>query len=210
MRLHGFFRSTASWRVRIVLGIKGIAFDQSSYNLRNGDQRSDAYLAVNPQGLVPTLELDDGTMITQSLAICEYLDDIHPQPALLPTDPRDRAKVRAMAQSIACDVHPVQNLRILRRLQDSGLDADAAQLWARSIITEGLGAYEQQIEPSAGPFSWGKQTTLADVCLIPQLGNARRFGVALESYPKILAVEAACQALPAFRAAAPQEQPDAE
>jgi maleylpyruvate isomerase len=208
MRLHGFFRSSAAWRVRIALGLKGLSYDYVSHRLLQGEQRAPQYLALNPQGLVPALELDDGQVLTQSLAICEYLDEAYPDPPLLPADPLGRATVRSLAQVVACDIHPVQNLKILQRLRENGLAEDAVQAWARTTIEEGLAAYEQRIVRTAGRFSFGDTPTIADIVLIPQLGNARRFGAALE-WPRALAVEAACQALPAFAAAEPLAQPDA-
>jgi maleylpyruvate isomerase len=209
MRLHGYFRSSAAWRVRIALGLKGLGYDQANRVLRDGEQRAPDYLAINPQGLVPALELGDGEVITQSLAICEYLEETYPDPPLLPADRLARARVRSLAQIIACDVHPVQNLKVLERLRANGLDKDAVQGWARTTIAEGLAAYEARIAGTPGRFSVGDQPTLADVFLVPQLGNARRFGVDLV-WPRILAVEAACAALPAFAAAVPQAQPDAD
>ena len=209
MRLHGFYRSSAAWRVRIALGLKGLAYETVSHQLRRGEQRAADYLALNPQGLVPALELDGGQVLTQSLAICEYLDEAFPQPPLLPKDPLARADARALALIIACDIHPIQNLKILRRLGENGLGEEAVQGWARAVIAEGLGAYEQRLALTAGRFSCGDAPSLADVFLVPQLGNARRFGVPQE-WPRILAVEAACQALPAFAAAVPEAQPDAE
>jgi maleylpyruvate isomerase len=209
MRLHGYFRSSAAWRVRIALALKGLAYDQAPHRLLKGEQHSSEYLALNPQGLVPALELDDGRALTQSLAICEYLDETYPEPPLLPADPVGRATVRSLAQVVACDIHPIQNLKILERLRANGLAEDAVQTWARTVIEEGLGAYEQRLEATAGRFSYGDQPTLADVFLIPQLGNARRFRAELK-WPRILAVEAACRELPAFAAALPEAQPDAE
>jgi maleylpyruvate isomerase len=197
LTLHGFFRSSATYRVRIALGLKGLNFDYLSYNLRDKDQLAPAYLALNPQGLVPTLMLGDEPL-TQSLAICEYLDETYPAPALLPSDPLARAKVRAAAYVIACDVHPVQNLKILNRLRALGHDEDAVNQWARDTIEEGLAAFEALLPAHSGAFCFGETPSLADICLIPQLVNARRFGVALTS-ERILQIEAACLALEAFR-----------
>jgi maleylpyruvate isomerase len=206
--LHGFFRSGASHRVRIALNLKGLAYESRTYVLREGEQRSAAYLALNPEGLVPALELSDGVVLTQSLAICEYLDEIHPEPPLLPRDPVRRAQVRAFAQAIACDVHPVQNLKVLRRVEALTGSEEASVAWARETIQAGLDVCEQRAAREEGPFCFGDAVTLADICLIPQLGNARRFGAELR-WPRLLAVEAACDALEVFQRAAPRNQPDA-
>ena len=208
MRLHGFSRSTASYRVRIALNLKCLSYDQASVRLRAGEQRAAAFLERNPQGLVPALELDDGMVLTQSLAICEYLDELQPEPALLPVAPKDRARVRAFAQAIACDVHPVQNLKILDRLRMLGLSEDQVMGWARTTVEEGLEACNQLIADNEGPYAFGAAVTLADICLVPQLTNARRFNVDLR-WPRLTAIEAACLALPAFTEAAPERQPDA-
>ncbi|WP_447726621.1 maleylacetoacetate isomerase [Sphingomonas koreensis] len=209
MRLHGYFRSTASYRVRIALNLKGLRYDHLSRHLRKGEQRAPAYLALNPQGLVPALELEDGAVLTQSLAICEYLDEIAPDPALLPADPVVRAHVRAFAQAIACDIHPVQNLKVLDRLRSLGLDEQAVTGWARATIEEGLDACDRLLAGGSGRFCFGDAVTLADLCLVPQLVNARRFGADLR-WPRLLAIEAACLALPAFADASPERQADAE
>ncbi|MES2156192.1 MAG: maleylacetoacetate isomerase [Pseudomonadota bacterium] len=206
--LHGYFRSTASYRVRIVLNMKGVAYADTFHHLRKGEQRAADYLALNPQGLIPALEID-GAVLTQSLAICEYLDETVAGPALLPADPIARAKVRAAAQLIACDIHPVQNLKILDRLRALGLAEDQVKDWARQVIDEGLDAFDRLIAVQDGPYCFGDQVTLADICLVAQLVNARRFGVDLR-WPRLLAIEAACLALDAFTRAAPQNQPDAE
>lgn len=208
MILHGFFRSTASWRVRIALGLKGLSAEQVSLTLRDGHQRRPDYLALNPQGLVPALTLDNGVVLTQSLAICEYLDETYLTPPLLPATALGRTQVRAVAQVIACDIHPIQNLKILARLRAYGLDEAATQAWARETIDEELNAVADLVAGSAGPFCFGSAPSLADICLVPQLGNARRFGVTLR-WPKLLEIEAVCRALPAFAAAAPELQPDA-
>lgn len=202
--LHGYFRSSASYRVRIALALKGIVYDNATYSLREGAQRSPEFLAINPQGLVPALDID-GAVLTQSLAIIEYLDETHGGPPLLPTDPLMRAHVRAAAQVIAVDIHPVQNLKILGRVQALGGDANA---WAARVIEEGFAAFDTLIAPHAGRFCFGDTVSLADVCLVPQLVNARRFGV--DAIPeRLLAIEAQCLALPAFDAARPENQPDA-
>jgi maleylpyruvate isomerase len=201
--LHGFFRSSASYRVRIALNLKGVAYTDVPYALREGEQRAPAYLARNPQGLVPTLEVD-GLHLTQSLAIVEYLDEIQPNPPLLPSDPLGRARVRAFAQVIACDIHPIQNLKVLQRLRSLGQDDAGVTAWAKQVIEEGFDACESLIADQDGPYCFGDQVTLADICLVPQLANARRFGVQMR-WPRLEAAEAACQALEAFSKAAPRE-----
>jgi maleylpyruvate isomerase len=209
MTLHGYYRSTASYRVRIVLNLKRLDYSQVSRHLRRGDQRSPDYLRLNPQGLVPTLELDDGTILTQSLAICEYIEEIRPYPALLPVDALARAHVRAFAQVIACDIHPIQNLKILKRLEEHGWQQPEIDGWATRVIEEGLDAAAALIAGRAGPYCFGSQLTLADVLLVPQLVNARRFGTDLR-WPRLLEIEQACLKLKAFQRASPECQPDAE
>jgi maleylpyruvate isomerase len=209
MILHGYFRSTASWRVRIALGLKGLEAVQASHHLRKGDQRAPDYLALNPQGLLPSLVIDDGAVLTQSLAIIEYLDEVSPQPSLLPADPVQKARVRAVAQVVACDIHPVQNLKVLQRLRDLGLSEEVVQAWAATTIEEGLDAVDKLLADQPGPFAFGDAPTLADLCIVPQLGNARRFGVEIR-WPRLIALEAACLELPAFQNAVPGKQPDAE
>ena len=191
--LHGYFRSGASYRVRIALNLKGIAYGDRFHHLRKGEQNAPAYLALNPQGLLPTLEID-GETLTQSLAIVEYLDETYPEPPLLPADRGLRAKVRAFAQVIACDVHPVQNLKILTRLRALGLDEEQVADWARITIGEGLDACSKLIADRDDPFCYGDAPGLADICLVPQLVNARRFGVRL-AWSKLLEIEARCLAL---------------
>jgi maleylpyruvate isomerase len=206
--LHGYFRSGASFRVRIVLNLKGIAYEDAIHHLGKGEQNDPEYRALNPQGLVPALEMDDA-VYTQSLAICEYLDETYLDRPLLPPDPVARAKVRAFAQVIACDVHPVQNLKILNRLRALGLDEKQVVAWAVQTIDEGFDACAQLIADEDGPYCFGRDVSLADVCLIPQFVNARRFGVEMR-WPKLEAIERACLALDAFASAAPGRQPDAE
>jgi maleylpyruvate isomerase len=210
MKLHGYFRSSASYRVRIALNLKGLNADQLAYHLRKGEQRDPAYLALNPQGLVPTLQDDRGASLTQSLAIIEWLDEIHPEPPLLPKEPLRRARVRAFALALACDVHPLQNLKVLARLRQLGLPEEQVTGWAAWVNREGLAACETLIASEPGPFCFGEAPTIADLCLVPQLANARRFGVELDAFPRLLKAEAAAQATQAFADAAPERQPDAE
>lgn len=209
MKLHGYFRSSASYRVRIALNLKGLTAEHLAHHLRKGEQRDPAYLAINPQGLVPTLD-DGGTILTQSLAIIEWLDETHPEPPLLPQDPLRRAKVRAFAMALACDTHPVQNLKVLARLRQLGLPEEQVTEWAAWANREGLAACETLIANEPGPFCFGGWPTIADLCLVPQLANARRFGVALEAFPRLLQAETAAKAIKAFADAAPDRQPDAE
>jgi maleylpyruvate isomerase len=210
MKLHGYFRSSASYRVRIALNLKGLRADALSHHLRKGEQRASAYLAINPQGLVPALQDDAGTVLTQSLAIIEWLEETHAQPPLLPKDPLRRAKVRAFALAVACDIHPVQNLKVLGRLRELGLAEEQVTGWAAWANREGLAACEALIANEPGPFCFGEMPTIADLCLVAQLFNARRFGVDVGAFPRLLQAEAAAQAIQAFADAAPDRQPDAE
>jgi maleylpyruvate isomerase len=210
MKLHGYFRSSASYRVRIALNLKGLNTEHLPHHLRKGEQCAPAYLAINPQGLVPTLEDDVGAVLTQSLAILEWLDETHPTPPLLPKDPLRRAKIRAFAMALACDTHPVQNLKVLARLRQLGLAEEKVTEWAAWANREGLSACETLIAGEAGPFCFGSAPSIADLCLVPQLANARRFGVEVAAYPRLLKAEAAAKAMKAFADAAPDQQPDAE
>ena len=214
MKLYTFFRSSASYRVRIALNLKGLSYEQAPIHLRKGggEQFSAVYKALNPQALVPTLE-DNGKVLTQSLAIIEYLEEKHPKPALLPGDPAEKAIVRGMALIIACEVHPIQNLRVLNFIKSSYNQTDEqVNQWAQHWIDLGLSALEQSIvaHSKGGKFCFGDTPTLADICLVPQLGNARRYGCDLSQYPTILSIEKNCMALSAFANAAPEKQPDAE
>jgi maleylpyruvate isomerase len=212
MILHDYWRSSAAFRVRIALALKGIEPARRYVHLRKGEQRSPGYLARNPQGLVPMLE-DGGNTLTQSLAILEYLEETHPLPPLLPARPAERAWVRAVALAVACDIHPLNNLRVLRYL-DRELHADEAarDLWYAHWVAEGLAALEKMLasRPGPGPFCLGAVPTVADVCLVPQVFNAWRFKVPVESFPLVLAVVGECMKLPAFDLAQPSRQPDAE
>ncbi|ANV99151.1 maleylacetoacetate isomerase [Bradyrhizobium icense] len=210
MKLHGYFRSSAAYRVRIALNLKGLTAEHLPHHLRKGEQIAPDYLALNPQGLVPTLEGNDGSVLTQSLAIIEWLDETHPNPPLLPGDPLRRAKVRAFALAIACDIHPVQNLKVLARLRQLGLPEEKVTDWAAWANREGLAACETLIKGEKGPFCFGDAQTIADLCLVPQLANARRFGVDVSGFPRLLEAEAAAKQMKAFADAAPDRQPDAE
>ena len=212
--LHDYYRSSAAYRVRIALNLKGVAPDERTFvHLRMGGQRAQDYLALNPQGLVPALALDEGAVLTQSLAIVEYLDETHPEPPLLPADPIGRARVRAIALSIACDIHPLDNLRVLNYLIGTlGVAREQKDGWYRYWIDVGFEALEKALarDRATGRFCHGDAPTLADVCLVPQMANARRFSIDLAPYPTLRRIEAACNALPAFADAAPARQPDAE
>jgi maleylacetoacetate isomerase len=214
MRLYDYFRSSAAYRVRIALNLKGVVPDERTFvHLRMGSQRAQDYLALNPQGLVPALALDDGNVLTQSLAIIEYLDETHPEPPLLPADPEERARVRAIALQIACEIHPLNNLRVLNYLIGTlGVSREQKDGWYRYWIDVGFEALEKSLsrDPSTGRFSHGDAPTLADVCLVPQMANARRFSIDLSPYPTLVRIESACNDLPAFADAAPAKQPDAE
>ena len=208
MKLYGYFRSSAAFRVRIALNLKGLSYEQASIHLRRNDQAKPEYRGVNPQGLVPALEIDGHTLI-QSLAIIEYIDEIEPEPPLLPPDALARAKARAIAQIVACDIHPLNNLVSLQYLKRA-LKHEQAEIdaWYHHWVLEGFAAIEALIEP--GPYACGAHVTLADLCLVPQVFNARRLKVPLDKFPKIVAVDAACLKLPAFDKARPENQPDAE
>jgi len=204
--LHGFFRSSASWRVRIALTLKGIGYTQASYKLRAGEQRSDAFLRLNPQGLVPALEID-GEVLTQSLAIIEYLDEMLPDPRLCGDTPLERARIRAFAMAIACETHPLQNLRVLNRIAELAGSEESAQDWAKEVNAEGLAACAAMLPRGDLAFCFGDQPSLADICLVPQMANARRFGVAIKC-ERLATIERNCMQLPAFADTAPAQQPD--
>jgi maleylpyruvate isomerase len=210
MILYGYALSSASFRVRIALALKKLPYESIVKNLRTGEHRQAEYLSINLQGFVPALGLDDGAVLGQSMAIIEYLDEIHPQPPLLPGAPVARARVRALAQAIACDIHPLNNLRVLRYLEEKlGQDKTTRDTWYRHWVQVGFDALERWLARDAdtGRFCHGDAPTLADICLVPQVYNARRFSVDLNPYPRILAIEAACRELPAFQTAAPENQP---
>ncbi len=218
MRLYSYFRSSASFRVRIALNLKGLAFETLPVHLvrHGGDQRNADFLALNPDGLVPVLldEAEDPTArMTQSLAIVEYLDETHPEPPLLPAEATARARVRALALNVACEIHPLNNLRVLRYLtQVLAIGDDAKNAWYRHWVETGLQAFEAQLASSreTGVFCHGDRPTLADITLVPQVFNAQRFDCDLSSMPTVMRIHAACMALDAFARAAPGRQPDAE
>ncbi len=204
--LYDYFRSSASYRVRIALNLKGVDYEQRSINLAEGDQKDAAYRELNPQGFVPTLEID-GYRLTQSLAIIVYLDQRFPEQPLMPSDLVDSAHVRALALSVACDIHPLNNLRVLKYLRGTlGISEDAKDEWYRHWVAEGLAALEEMARPRAGAFLFGDSPTLADICLVPQLYNARRFSVSLADYPTLRRADETASAHSAFAAAHPDRQ----
>ncbi len=204
--LHDYFRSSAAYRVRIALNIKGIEYDSRMVNLLESQQKSDAYRTLNPQGLVPMLEID-GLKLTQSLAIIVYLDQRFADPPLMPADLADQAHIRALALAIACDIHPINNLRVLKYLKgELGVSDEAKDEWYRHWVREGLSALEAMAAPRARKFLFGDSITVADICLVPQLYNARRFDVPLDAYPTLVRADANAAGLPAFAAAHPDKQ----
>ena len=212
LRLHNFFRSSTSTRLRAALNLKGLDYDYVPYILRDGETRTPEYLDRNRQGLVPTLEREDGSHLTQSLAIIEWLEETHPEPALLPVDPDGRARVRALAQMLALEVHPLNNLRVLFYLRDEfGADEAAQKKWFTHWVTLTFDALEATLadSPETGRYSHGDQPTLADICLYAQVWNNKRFDIALDHWPTIARIFAELDQLPAFTKAAPPNQPDA-
>lgn len=211
MKLYSYFRSSAAYRTRIALNLKGVSYEQVSIHLtkEGGLNRKPEYRAVNPQMRVPALALSGGDVLIQSMAIIEYLDEVYPEPPFLPADAIERAHVRGLADLIACDIHPLNNTSPLRYLKNvlkhEQSDIDA---WYHHWILEGFAALETLVRP--GPYSFGAQVTLADICLVPQVANARRLKTPLDRFPKIVAIDAALQKLPAFERARPENQPDAE
>ena len=210
--LHGYFRSSAAFRTRIALNLKGVAYEQKSRHLRKGEQRAPDFLKLNPQGLVPALEID-GLVLTQSLAIIEYLDETRPEPPLLPKDPAGRARVRALAYAHSIEIHPINNLRVLQDIAARfGADDKAVAGWFRHWVMETFGPVEKMLanDKATGRFSHGDTPTLADICLVPQVVNNTRFDVDMAPYPTINRIHQACLELPAFANAMPAKQPDAE
>ncbi|HEY6979361.1 maleylacetoacetate isomerase [Reyranella sp.] len=213
MKLIGYFRSSAAFRVRIALNLKDITVEHAFRHLRRGEQSTPDYAALNPQKLVPALVLDSGEVLTQSLAILEYLEETHPEPPLLPKDPVGRARVRALALIPTADIHPIQNLRVMTYLRERcGQSEEAAFAWSRHWIETGFAAYEASVanDRRTGAFSHGDQPTMADLCLVPQIFNAGRFKVDMAKYPTLKRLFDTCMKHPAFDAAQPARQPDAE
>ena len=213
LRLYDYWRSSASYRVRIALNLKGLAYEQVPIHLARdgGEQQQAEFLALNPQGLVPVLQHGE-RLVRQSLAIIEYLDEVQSSPPLLPRSARDRARVRGLAQLVACDIHPLCNLRVLGYLErELGAGEEARLAWMHHWMASGLAAFEAQVfeHPSTGDYCEGEMPGLADCCLVPQLYNARRHGLDLSAYPNLCRIDATCNALPAFDAAQPERQPDA-
>jgi len=211
IKLHNYFRSSAAYRVRIALNLKRLSYDYLPVHLVKGEQREERYRALNPQSLVPLL-VDDGEAITQSMAIIEYLDEKVPHPPLLPATPEARARVRSIAQAIACDIHPLNNLRVLKYLTGTlGASEDAKNAWYRHWVDVGFAALESQLatDSRTGTFCHGETPTLADICLVPQIANARRSAIAIDPYPTLARIEAHCLEIDAFASAAPERQPDA-
>jgi len=211
--LHNYFRSSTSYRVRIALALKGLSYEYVAHHLRHGGHRAPDYLAVNPQGLVPALVWTDGTVLAQSLAIIEFLDETVPQPPLLPSDAHGRARVRALSQMIACEIHPVNNLRILNALRSRyGADDTEIAEWFRLWVNETFQPLESILSssPETGTFCHGETPGMADICLVAQVANNSRFNVDMTPYPTIARIRDACMEIPAFADAAPAYQPDAE
>jgi maleylacetoacetate isomerase/maleylpyruvate isomerase len=208
--LHSYWRATAPYRVRLGLNLKGLAYDYAPVNLLAGSQHEPAYRALNAQELTPALVLDDGRVLTQSLAILEWLEEAYPVPPLLPADPVERAAVRAMADLVACDIHPLNNLRIQQQLTAMGVDDAGRLAWSRRWIEDGFSALEPMIARHTAGFCFGAEPTLADCCLIPQVYSAERYKVDLAPWPAIRAVAERCAGRPAFQAAHPDRQPDAK
>ncbi|ENX57786.1 MULTISPECIES: maleylacetoacetate isomerase [Acinetobacter] len=210
MKLYSYFRSSAAYRVRIALNLKALPYETEAVHLVKNEQQLASYRALNPSQLVPTL-LDQDQAFTQSLSILEYLEERYPAKALLPKDLIERAKVRAFAQSIACDIHPINNLRVLKYLQnDLAISNEQKTQWYRHWILEGFHSLEMQLQHSNGQFCFGSQPTFADCCLIPQVYNAKRFKIDLSAFPKIESIYQHCLTLPAFLNATPEQQPDWE
>jgi maleylacetoacetate isomerase/maleylpyruvate isomerase len=210
LKLYTYFRSSAAFRVRIALNLKGLKYEPVFVHLAKGEHRAAPYAGVNAQGLLPTLELDDGTRLTQSLAIIEYLDEKHPQPPLVPKESLARARVRSLSLLVASEIHPLNNLRVLQHLKRLGQTQEQVDTWYRYWIADGLAKLEAELRDKAGKFCHGDAPTMADCCLVPQIFNAKRYNSDLAPYPTTMRVFDACMKLDAFDRAQPSQQPDAE
>ena len=212
MKLYNYFRSSASFRVRIALALKGLPYDYAAVHIAKGDHKRPPYVEISADTLVPMLELDDGQRLSQSMAIIEYLEEIHPEPALLPADAMGRARVRALAESVACEIHPLNNLRVLKYLvRELKLGDDAKNAWYRHWVREGMLAFERQLAlRPASLYCWGDTSTLADCCLVPQVFNGQRFDCDFSGLPRTMAAFESCMQLDAFQRAQPSRCPDAE
>jgi maleylacetoacetate isomerase/maleylpyruvate isomerase len=210
LKLYTYFRSSAAFRVRIALNLKGLKYQPRFVHMPKGEHRAAEYSAVNAQALLPTLELDDGTRLNQSLAIIEYLDEKHPQPPLVPNESLARARVRSLSYLIASEIHPLNNLRVLQHLKRMGQTQEQIDTWYRYWIADGLAKLEAELAGKAGKFSHGDAPTMADCCLVPQIFNAKRYNSDLAPYPTTIRVFEACMKLEAFDRAQPSKQPDAE
>ena len=211
MKLYTFFRSSAAYRVRIALNLKGLAYEPLFVHLAKGEHRKPEYAKVNPQALLPTLVLEDGTRLTQSLAIIEYVDEAHPKPPLLPRDAVGKARVRALSNLVASEIHPLNNLRVLQHLKNAlGQTQEQIDTWYRHWIADGLAKLEAELSQAKGKFCHGDAPTMADCCLVPQIFNAKRYNSDLSPFPTTMRVFDACMKLEAFDRAQPSRQPDAE
>lgn len=208
MKLYGYWRSSTSYRLRIALKLKDISFETVPVDLLAGGQNEDNYLSLNPSGGVPSLVLEDGAVLTQSMAMLEYLEAVYPSPSMIPSDPLDATMVRAAANIIACDIHPVNNLKIISALKGLGHSQDETVTWMNDWMLQGLRSYQAALPPGT-KFSFGNAPTVADICLVPQLYNAHRWGTDLSTLTRLTEIETRCLALPAFASAHPDLQPDA-
>jgi len=209
MKLYSYFRSSAAFRVRIALNLKEIDHDYLPVNLLQGEHKSAAYLSINPQGLVPAMEITEGELVAQSVAMLEWLEETYPQPALLPSDPLQRARVRSVVNSIACDIHPICNVSVTNYLKDRhAVNQEGIIHWYTTWMHRGFQAIEQVLAANDSTYSFGEQPGMADICLVPQVYNARRFDISLEGFPNITRVVDTCNELPVFTGAAPEVQPD--